>query len=388
MTNDRFSFGAVTVLFFLWGFITCLNDVLVPHLKDIFQLSYAEALLIQFCFFSAYFVCSLPSGALVRRLSYPSGISLGLAIAGCGALLFYPAAMNHSYPLFLGALFVLASGITLLQVAANPFATALGPVEFGSARLAWVQGFNSLGTTIAPLFGAYLILQGDAGAEREALSYVGIGIFLLLLCVVFKYLPLPHVTDDTLGADSADFVDRGSVWQYPGMRMGLLAIFFYVGAEVGIGSLLVNHTVDVWHIQAVDAGKYVALYWSGAMVGRFVGTYFLNRFSPSRCLMFAAFCALVLVGLAVGAPPALSPYFLLGVGLFNSIMFPVIFSLSIQDLGTYTSRGAALLCMAIVGGAILPFVQGVVADYGNLQWSFMVPLVGYAVVLAFSMKRA
>ncbi|MBI2602391.1 MAG: sugar MFS transporter [Deltaproteobacteria bacterium] len=380
------AFISVTALFFLWGFITCLNDILVPHLKGIFSLDYAGAMMVQFAFFSAYFFFSLPAGYIVKRFGYPNGLLTGLFIAGIGAFAFYPASLLHSYEVFLASLFILACGITLLQIAANPYAAALGPPEKASARLNFAQAFNSLGTTIAPTIGSYFVLGGAAHSpfsifqSSTDLPYLGITLLLFAMILALRALSLPSLTDASLERETAGGIDRGHALRYANLRWGVMAIFFYVGAEVGLGSMLVNYIASSWTIEPYDAGYYVGFYWGGAMAGRFVGTYFLNRFRAELCLGVSGLFATVCILLGILGSQGLSPYFLLIIGIFNSIMFPVIFSLSIKNLGRHTSQGSSFLCMAVVGGAIMPLLQGFVADAWGIRLSFVLPLLSYTYI--------
>lgn len=387
--SNRFAFASISLLFFLFGFITCLNDILVPHLKLLFDLNYRQSMLIQFSFFSAYFFFSLPSGYIVRRYGYPIGIVCGLAIAGVGALGFLPAGYFHSYGFFLASLFVLACGITLLQLAANPYATALGPVETAPARLNLAQAFNSLGTSIAPILGSYVILSLASKSEHSstALPYFAIASILFFLAVVFKNLALPVITDEALESKlDPTHKSASHIFEHRQLMFGILGIFCYVGAEVGIGSILVNYIVHCWSIEASQAGHYVAVYWSLTMVGRFLGFYFLKNFRPANCLTVVVVSAALLVALSMLVGNAWSPYCLLAVGICNSIMFPVTFSLSIEGLGRHTSRACSYLCMAIVGGAVLPVLQGWMSDQFGLRLAFIVPLCAYVYLCGFAMR--
>ncbi|MBP6218000.1 MAG: sugar MFS transporter [Oligoflexales bacterium] len=394
--GGRLAFYLVAALFFSFGFITCLNDILIPYCKDLFDLNYKQSGLIQFSFFSAYFCFSLPSGYIIKKLGYPLAISVGLLISGIGALGFLPAGFFHSYPMFLSALFVLACGITLLQVAANPYTSLLGPKETAPARLNLVQAFNSLGTAIAPLVGSTLLLNGSSHegsswmnifsqSGEAGFSYFLISCMLFVLMFVFK--TLAH-SKQSLPSEFDQKVKSSQILEQTQLLLGIVGIFCYVGAEVGIGSFLVNHISSSWTIPTHEAGQYVSLYWGGAMLGRFVGTYFLTRFRPAHCLAFAASAAVTLVGASLVASSHMSPYFLLCVGVFNSIMFPVIFSLSIQDLGEYRSQGSAYLCMAIVGGAIFPLIQGGVSDYFGVHYAFAIPMLGYIYILKFATQAS
>jgi len=374
--------GSITALFFLFGFITCLNDILVPHLKELFALNYQQSILIQFCFFSAYFLFSFPSGIITKRFGYSQGIVGGLALAGLGALLFLPAAYVRSYPLFLSALFVLACGITLIQVAANPYVSELGPSHLAPSRLTMVQAFNSLGTTLAPFVGTFWILSSTSqtGSQTD-IPYLAIGLLLLALATLTLLRPLPAIirSNKTPNKDSLRNVHQ--------FRLGVLGIFFYVGAEVGIGSFLVNHIVDSWKIDSSSAGGYVAFYWFLAMIGRFLSMLLLRHFRAWDCLFLAGICTTVLALLGVTSGPEISPWCFIACGLFNSLMFPVIFTLSIDGLGDQTERGSSYLCMAIVGGAILPLIQGGLADHFGLQASFVLPALAYMYVAYFALSK-
>jgi FHS family L-fucose permease-like MFS transporter len=395
--NQLFALTSLTFLFFIWGFITCLNDILIPHLKGIFDLSYTQASLVQFCFFGAYFIVSLPAGWFVRRAGYQRGIVVGLLVAASGCVLFYPAAATQTYELFLGALFVLASGITLLQVSANPYVTALGNAETASSRLTMTQAFNSLGTTIAPYFGAMLILGGVTAAvgtpeykiqeaQSVQLPYLALATALLVMALVFAYLKLPRVTEHE--DNQMVNADPGSAWQYSHLVLGALGIFVYVGGEVSIGSYLVSfmHQPEIAGLSEVDAGKYLSYYWGGAMVGRFVGAVVMQKVPAGKVLAFNAVVAALLVVFAIVSTGPVAMWALLAVGLFNSIMFPTIFSLAVTGLGRFTSNGSGVLCAAIVGGAIVPVLQGVLADSIGLQLSFMIPVLCYAYICFYGLR--
>jgi FHS family L-fucose permease-like MFS transporter len=387
--TNRFAFASISLLFFLFGFITCLNDILVPHLKSLFELNYRQSMFIQFSFFSAYFFFSLPSGYIVRKFGYRIGIVCGLAIAGVGAMGFLPAGHYHSYGIFLAALFVLACGVTLLQLAANPYATALGPPETAPARLNLAQAFNSLGTSIAPILGSYVILSfaGELSGSSTSLPYFAIGSVLFFLAVVFKNLALPVITDEGMESKlDANQKTGTKIFEHTRLIFGILGIFCYVGAEVGIGSILVNYIVSCWAIEAAQAGHYVAIYWTLTMVGRFLGFYFLKTFRPANCLTFVSCSAACLVALSMLVGNEWSPILLLAVGLFNSIMFPVTFSLSIEGLGRHTSRASSYLCMAIVGGAILPVLQGWMSDHVGLRLAFAIPFAAYLYLVWFALR--
>lgn len=402
------SLSILTSLFFMWGFITCLNDILIPHLKAVFTLSYTEAMLVQFCFFAAYFVVSVPSGYLVEKIGYQYGIVAGLAIAGSGCLLFYPAAGWHSYPLFLGAFFVLAAGITLLQVSANPYVTILGEVETASSRLTLTQAFNSLGTTIAPYFGALLILShavqsadqlklldGEAlstyqAAEAAAVQqpYLFLAAVLLLMAAVFFFLRLPDIQPRHTENPQQTGLETANAWQYPHLVLGAVAIFLYVGGEVAIGSFLVNFLGEksIAGLAEHDAGKYVSFYWGGAMLGRFAGAALMQKIRPANVLACHALSAALLVMLTMAGSGQFAMWSILAVGLCNSIMFPTIFSLALTGLGKHTGQGSGILCAAIVGGAIVPVIQGGFADHIGIQHAFFVPVLCYAYIAYYAWR--
>jgi FHS family L-fucose permease-like MFS transporter len=376
----------VTILFFMWGLLTSLNDVLIPHLKAIYTLSYVQAMLVQFCFFGAYFIVSVPAGALIRRVGYQKGAVTGLLIAACGCGLFYPASKS-GYGLFLFAFFVLASGITILQVAANPYVTVLGPAGTASSRLTLTQAFNSLGTTIAPYVGGILILSGAAvGADKlaamnatelaayrahEAASvqgpYLALAAALAILAVLFALARLPQIShgEETTAAASG----KASALAYRHLVLGAVAIFLYVGGEVSIGSFLVNFLGEqqVAGLAPAVAAGYVSLYWGGALIGRFIGFAVMRYVSPGKSLACNALIAIALVLTGIFGKGGVAMWAILAVGLFNSIMFPTIFSMALHGLGRHTGQGSGILCMAIVGGAIVPFVQGALADTIGLQ---------------------
>ena len=404
-------FGALSILtslFFMWGFITSLNDILIPHLKAVFTLSYTQAMLIQFCFFTAYFVVSVPSGYLVEKINYKGGIVAGLSLAGGACLLFYPAAGLHSYALFLIAFFVLASGITLLQVAANPFVTVLGDPQTASSRLTMTQAFNSLGTTVAPYLGAVFILNNvvKSADELKLLNvtdlsmyqatqaaavqnpYLGLAAVLFLMAAVFSRLKLPEVETRQAPEPNQKIADERSAWHFPHLVLGAVAIFVYVGGEVAIGSFLVNFMGEtrIAGLTAAEAGKYVSFYWGGAMVGRFAGAALMQKLPAAKVLAFHGLAAGLLVLSAIFSTGALAMWSLLAVGLFNSIMFPTIFSLALSGLGKHTGQGSGILCAAIVGGAILPVLQGLLADSFGLQQALFVPVLCYSYIAFYGWR--
>ncbi len=375
----------VTTVFFMWGFVTVLNDILVPHLKALFELNYTQSMLIQFTFFSAYFLMSVPSSRILARLGYQRSIVLGLVVMGMGALLFYPAAAAKSYALFLGALWVLASGITLLQVAANPYVSQLGPPAKASSRLNLAQAFNSLGTTIGPFLGGILILSdtaGQADARAVQLPYIGIAVTLFLLAFGVSRFHLPSLPDIEEGHG---VLAGDSIWRHRHLVLGAIGIFIYVGAEVSIGSFLVNYfsQPDIGGLTERVAAGYVSFYWGGAMVGRFIGSAVLRAASPGKVLGGAAVIASALVWLSVATTGGLAMGSILAVGLFNSVMFPTIFTLGIAQLGPLTGKGSGLMIMAIVGGAVLPVLQGALADSIGIHTAFVMPAVCYLYIVYY-----
>jgi FHS family L-fucose permease-like MFS transporter len=403
------SYGAplatVTTLFFMWGFLTCLNDILVPHLKSIFDLNYVQSQLIQFAFFGSYFIFSIPSSKIVDAMGYQRSMVVGLLTMGVGAFLFVPAASAASYPLFLGALIVLAAGITCLQVAANPYVTVLGKPETASSRLNLTQAFNSLGTTLAPYFGSALILSAapktiediralapdalQAYRLHEAASvktpYVGLGIALVVLAVAIGSFKLPKIehAQHKVGEKVND-----SIWNHPSLIFGAIGIFVYVGAEVSIGSFLVNYfsLPEIGGLTAKVAADLVTFYWGGAMVGRFIGSAILQKVSTRGLLGVCAVCAAGLVAISMLATGHTAMYSIILVGFFNSIMFPSIFTLGVAELGPLTGDGSGVMIMAIVGGALIPLAQGAIADRIGLHHAFFLPVICYLYILFFAVS--
>lgn len=397
-------------LFFLWGFSTVLLDSLIPKLKALFALSYAEVMLSQFCFFLAYFVFSIPAAILLGRVGYMRGIVIGLVVMGLGCLGFAPAAALGTFGGILVALFVMASGMTMLQVAANPLVAELGAVSSSSSRLTLAQAFNSLGTALGPVVGARLILGTSSGiapdprtADPAVLAafrraeihlveapFLAIAAVLLALAVIFWLLRrAPGIP----GADRLQYHRAGlaRMAARPRLWLGVVAIFVYVGAEVTIGSLMTNYLMQPSRLglAAADAGRLVGLYWTGAMIGRFVGAYILRVRPPGLVLAAAALFAAALVAVSAGSTGTLSAAAIIAVGLFNAIMFPTIFTLAIEGLGEDTPQGSGLLCMAIVGGAVIPWLSGVAADHVGLASALAVPVCCYLFIAGygFSARR-
>lgn len=408
--NNTIPLVIVTILFFMWGLLTSLNDVLIPHLKSVYTLSYTQAMLVQFCFFGAYFIVSLPAGMLIKKIGYQNSAVTGLIIASVGCAMFYPASTS-GYALFLFSLFVLASGITILQVSANPYVTVLGPAQTASSRLTLTQAFNSLGTTVAPALGGMLILGGAVLTAdqlgllspteladykaKEAASvqgpYLALAAALLGLALFFAFSKLPKIQHDDAPDMSGDMAsNKESALSHKHLVLGAIGIFLYVGAEVAIGSLLISFFGEkhIAGLAEAQAAHYVSYYWGGAMVGRFIGFAVMRVFSPGKTLAFNCFMAIALVLTATFTEGKLAMWAIIAVGLFNSIMFPTIFSMALHNLGKYTSQGSGFLCMAIVGGALVPLLQGALADTFGLQISFLLPAVCYLYILYFGVKYA
>jgi MFS transporter, FHS family, L-fucose permease len=397
--------AVVTTLFFMWGFLTCLNDILVPHLKPIFDLNYTRVMLIQFAFFGAYFLFSIPSAKIIDWIGYQRSMVLGLLTMGLGAFLFVPAASVPSYPLFLIALIVLAAGITCLQVAANPYVTVLGKADTASSRLNLTQAFNSLGTFLAPFFGGFLILSAAPKTMEEIramapdalqayrlheaatvkLPYIGLGIALVLLAIAIGSFKLPKIpqAQHKVGEKVND-----SIWNHPNLIFGAIAIFVYVGAEVSIGSFLVNYfsQADIGGLTEKAAASFVALYWGGAMVGRFIGSGLLQKIKTGHLLGLCAVCAAALVTISMISTGHFAMWSIILVGFFNSIMFPSIFTLGVAELGPLTGDGSGIMIMAIVGGALIPLAQGAVADRIGIHHAFFLPVICYLYILFFALS--
>jgi FHS family L-fucose permease-like MFS transporter len=437
----RGPFSIMTVLFFMWGFMTVFNDILIPKFKEAFTLNYLEAMLVQFAFFGAYFIGSLiyfvisaTTGDPIARIGYKNGVVIGLLISAAGSALFWPAAASVSYPLFLIALFVVGLGFAMLQIAANPYVTILGPERTAAGRLNLAQAFNSVGTTIGPLIGGYLIFQyfaktGVHGADSVKVPYLAFCIVFVILAVIFFCIHLPHVGEGKVEAG------LGAL-KYPHVMLGVLAIFMYVGGEVAIGSSIINFLgqPNVAGMSAIEASKYVSLFWGGMLIGRFMGAVELSemktvnkqlflagipvaaflilwslrgwdvvvnyvpllalcwvlfqfgRALANRTLMIFSLTIVVLLALSIVMGGKLAMWCIVGIGLFTSIGFPSIFSLALDGIGIYKSQASSLLVMAILGGAILPAILGRIADVWSLQTSLVVPLIAYAYVAFYGWK--
>jgi FHS family L-fucose permease-like MFS transporter len=402
--NYRRPLAVVTVLFFMWGFLTCLNDILVPHLKSIFELSYAQVMLIQFSFFSAYFVFSIPASKIVDWIGYQRTMVAGLLIMAVGAFLFVPAASAPSYSLFLTALIILASGITALQVAANPYVIVLGAPATASSRLNLTQAFNSLGTTIAPKIGGLLILSATPLAIEEMrrlspvalqayraqqaasvkMPYVVIGVLLVLLAIVIACSKLPKIASAQreVGQPLHD-----SLWKHRNLILGAVGIFTYVGAEVAIGSFLVNYfgQPGIAGLTEKAAAGYVSFYWGGAMIGRFIGSGLLRKVKTRRLLGLCAAFTTTLLLTSILTTGHVAMWSILAVGFFNSIMFPSIFTLGLAELGPLSGDGSGILNMAIVGGAVIPLAQGFIADRIGIHHAFFLPVICYLYIFYYAL---
>ena len=431
-TNKSYKSALIflTTLFFLWGFITVLVDSLVPRLKDVFEMSYAKTVLVQFAFFTAFFVVSVPAGAILSKIGYRKGIVLGLIIMALGCLLFYPAAEYRNFTIFLIGYFTLAGGITVLQVAANPYVALLGSEEGASSRLNLSQAFNSLGTTIAPVVGALFLLSDSVKTSEEinALStlekvdyyaaeaatvqtpFLLIATFIGILAVVFAFIKLPKVMQESPKGGYLSLLKNKL------MLMGALGIFVYVGAEVAIGSFLVNYFDDMnlavlvaenelmMNIANTIAstfnksfsnsdpksllGIFIIFYWGGAMIGRFVGAYLTKIIAPGKVLSIFALLAIVMIAISINTQGLISMWSILAVGLFNSIMFPTIFTLTLEGLGDLKAQASGLLCMAIVGGAIIPFVFGGLIDSFGFKTAFILTMLCYGYILYYGKLKS
>lgn len=407
MTKNRTALFVVIFLFFMWGFMTVLNDILIPHLKILFHLNYVQAMMIQFSFFTAYGLMSIPSGRVVEFIGYKGSLIFGLCVAAIGCILFVPAASIGSYETFLGGLFVLATGIVILQVAANPYVALLGEEKTASSRLNLAQAFNSLGTTLGPQFGSLLILSvlsSDLQSEAVGIEelYFSIAVVLFVIAIVIAFIKLPKIQVEKYENFEKNLSNLASIkekikpeiqklrpiWRFPHLFLGALGIFFYVGAEVSIGSFLVSFLTnpDITALTTVQAGQCVSFYWGAAMVGRFLGFVILLKYSARKVLLFNTLGALVLVFITIIGTGPFVGYTLLGVGLFNSIMFPTIFTLAIAGLEDYTAKGSGILCTAIIGGAIIPLLQGLFADSIGVQYAFFIPFLCYLYIFYYAYR--
>lgn len=392
----------VFALFFIFGGITSLNDVIIPKLKELFTLNYTQAMLVQFCFFAAYAIIGIPGAKLVKKIGYMRGAVAGLCTMIAGCLLFIPASQTATYPLFLGALFILASGVVIVQVVANPLISLLGPQKTAHSRLTFAQAFNSLGTTVFPIVGSAVILGSLAAVSADQLSgadltayrqaeseaiwqgYLGIAVLIALVAGavwLFRNRLQGEKHEASSGLAGLDLLKRGR------FGYGALCIFLYVGAEVSIGSIIINYlsTERVLGEPESVIGWMIGLYWGGAMVGRFIGSAVLRMFSPGKILAFNATGAILLILISANSAGVIAAYSLLAVGLMNSIMFPTIFSLACEKLGPRAADGSGIINVAICGGAIVPLAFGALADMtgGNLALALAIPALCYATIAGF-----
>lgn len=428
-TSYRSAFLLVTVLFFLWGFITVLVDSLIPRLRELFTLSYFQAGLVQFAFFGAYFVLSVPASYLLTKIGYKRGVILGLATMATGCLLFYPAASYRVFGVFMLAYFVLAGGMTILQVAANPYVAVLGDESSASSRLNLSQAFNSLGTAIAPAVGALFLLSDkvlttgsiEALSETDKISYyateasavqmpfLGLAAFIGVIAIVFLVIQLPKLIENN---NTGTYLEA---LKNKGLRLGVIGIFFYVGAEVAIGSYLVSYFLELNVIEAIrnsDAlmgvantvatifskslegaddkallGIFVICYWSGAMIGRFIGSGVMKFIQPAKVLVYFSGLAISSIIISMSSSGLIAMWSILAVGLFNSIMFPTIFTLSIDGIGDLKPKASGLLCTAIVGGAIIPPLYGLLTDFLGFQIAYLLVIACYGYILYFATTK-
>ncbi len=430
--TDTRAMTVATALFFMVGFLTCLNDIIIPHLKSIFELNYAEAMLVQFAFFSSYFLFSYPGGLLVEKFGYKKTMVAGLITMALGAGGFVPASIVASFPVFLTALIVLAAGMTIVQVSINPYVTVIGPAATASSRLNLAQAFNSVGTFIAPFLGSWLILRHvarqiqpaqlhslpaaaqqsyrAAQASSVRMPYIALALMLLLIALALGLIKLKtttgvsqHTQDFRPGAFAEALQRPDSIWRHPWLLFGALGIFTYVGAEVSIGSFLVSYMglPRIAGLSEAVAANYLPVYWGGAMIGRFAGSAILQKVRTGTVLGIAAVVAFTLVmvtmhtqgtglvhpvhlfGHTIDVPRSPAMWSLLAVGLFNSVMFPSIFTLGIQDLGPLTSKGSSLMIAAILGGAVIPELMGKLADHIGVQAAFILPALCYVYIACF-----
>ena len=406
--NYRGAFAMVTTLFFIWGFLTSLNDILIPHLKAIFDLNYAEVMLVQFVFFLAYAVFGFPAGKVVEWIGYQRTMVAGLLTMALGAILFIPAADLPSFPVFLLALIFLGAGMAALQVAANPYVAVLGPAQTASSRLNLSQAFNSLGTTIGPPLGGYLILrsaekivENTSGMTPAALHayrvhqaatvkfpYLIFTLVLVLLSLAIGLYKFPRIDTTKDFRPMKGGEKQTSIWRYRHVVLGAVGIFVYVGAEVSIGSFLINYfgQKDIAGLTAEAAAFYLPFYWGGAMIGRFIGSAVLQKVKTGKVVAFCAVVATILVVTSMLSFGHVALWSILLVGLFNSIMFPSIFTLGIAEMGPLTGEASGLLVTAIVGGAIIPEIQGVIADRIGIHHAFILPVLCYIFIAYYGLK--
>lgn len=386
-SKNNIALISLAVLYFMLGFITCLNDTLVPYFKKGFDLSYAASSLVQFYFFLVYGLFSIPAGKIISRIGYQKGMVCGFVFAAAGAVLFYPAAVFHTYYLFLGALFIVAIGIVFMQVAANPYIIILGPPASASARLNLIQSVGSVGTIVAPLFGAAVILPkmtGSGNSDAVKYPYLGIALLLILISVAVSRLSLPVVRHDTRAAEKAgDRYLPSSVFSFRNLNLGALGIFFFVGIEIAVASFLTNYIADALTIAEDAANRYVAFYWGGMLVGRLIGVVLLKRILPHHLLILNAVISILLILLSVNTGGPLAVWSLISVGLFNSVMFAIIFSLSISGLGKHITKASGVLSTAISGGAVIVVIQGWLIDSSSWATAFLIPVICYLYIIFY-----
>jgi len=378
----------------MWGVLTALNDILIPHLKNLFSLNYFQVMLVQFSFFSAYALLSIPMGQLIVHIGYQKGLVVGFILTGISCLSLILAAIVIRYPVFLIGLIILGAGITLLQVTVNSYVSLLGRKENATSRLTFAQAMNSLGTTIAPIFGSIFILkatihQSPTLAIKHAYALLAITVFILV--IIYTIVPLTRINPTTLNHQSRS-LNRSTGYRqtlkYKHLSLGCLAIFLYVGAEVAIGSFLINYLSqpNIMGLSADQAAYYVSFYWGGAMVGRFIGSYLLKKMYPPSLLALNAVCASILVLISILSTHLLAMWSITAVGLFNSIMFPTIFALAHRELKENSTYASALLCTSIVGGAIIPIIQGYIADQIGIHLAFFIPILCYFYIFYYGIK--
>ncbi|MSP53577.1 MAG: sugar MFS transporter [Gammaproteobacteria bacterium] len=379
--NTTLSLSLMTLVFFILGMLTCLNDLLAPHLKEYFSLNYAQTMLIQFCFFLTYAVMSLPMSKVVERIGYKFGVVLGLLIAALGCLLFVPAAVMHLYSFFLFGLFVLATGIVCLQVTANTYVIVLGEARYAPSRLTFVQAMNSVGTTLVPLVFGRMIVGGTVIEP-----YTIIAICLVLFSFALCFYPFPKIAIPPMPMDEPR---SGSIWRNGYLLLGALAIFLYVGAEVSTGTILVNYLnlPQIANLPRPDAAGYLAFFWGGALVGRLIGSAVLRIMRPQSVIAFNCFVNISLISVSLWFAGHVAMWAILGMGLFNSIMFPTIFAIALDAVPRLKNQAAGLLCTAIAGGAIIPELQGLLADRIGLQYSFVLLIFCYLYIFYFVMIK-
>jgi len=389
MVSYKVALFVLAILYFMMGFITVLNDTLVPFFKRGFDLTYSQSSFVQFYFYLSYGLVSIPAGRLIGRLGYKNGMVIGFLIASFGAMLFYPASLMHEYRLFLGALFVVAMGIVMLQVSANPYITSLGSPETAASRLTLIQGVGSLGTTAAPLFGGYFILSKvseSTGSTALVIPYLGIAITLFVIGAVIWKMKLPVIAPTKSGIEKTRISTVDLLKSYPNLRFGLITLFMYVGAEVAIGTYLTDYIAEKLDIEEHLANFYLSFYWGGMLVGRFVGVYFLKLFAAQRVLYIVGGGAVLLILTSILTTGYLSVWAMVSVGLCNSIMFATIFSLSVKGLGNHTGDASGLLSTSIVGGAIITYLLGYSRDF--VEWSvvFCIPIICYLIIVYYGLK--